>query len=263
MNQEQIKNILLQLRDDLPDFTLVFSGKASKKVHGLYKPETKEIIIHNKNFTEDNSIVYTAIHEFAHHVQYCSSPDPISSRAHTIDFRNIFHNLLIDAEKLGLYKNPLDSHEELKTIAQKIKDSYLSVNGGMMKELGKMLIDASLICQKAQISFEDFLERALKIEITTAKTMMTVFTKDVDPRIGYDNMKIVARIKDPDDMHEAETNILNGDYTPDMVKSVYRPKESKPKNDADYLMLEKSRIEKKINQLQNKLDEIEQKLSDI
>ncbi len=261
MNQEQVKQILLKLRDDLPEFTVIFSGKKSSKVHGLYKPDTHEIIIHNKNFTKDNSIIYTAIHEFAHHVHYSSSPEPISSKAHTIAFRNIFHNLLIEAEKLGIYQNPIDSEIELKRIADTIREKYLSVNGNMMKDLGKLLIDASLLCNEYQISFEDFLERAVRIETTAAKTMINIFTKDINPTLGYENMKIVARINDPDDREEATASLLNGDCTPDMVKSIYAAKD-KPKTDnVNYLILEKSRIEKRIEMLESKLVQIEQKLA--
>ena len=54
MNVDQLKEKLLMLEPNAGDFLLVFSGKTSKKVHGLYKPETKEIIIHNKNFNEDH-----------------------------------------------------------------------------------------------------------------------------------------------------------------------------------------------------------------
>ncbi|MGP1510875.1 MAG: hypothetical protein ACTTIU_10140, partial [Treponema lecithinolyticum] len=67
MNCEQVKNILLSIENTDLDFEMIFSGKESKKVNGLYKPETREIILHNKNFKTDNQLVYTAIHEYTHH----------------------------------------------------------------------------------------------------------------------------------------------------------------------------------------------------
>ena len=94
MNQTQVKDILLQLKDDVQEFTVIFSGKKSTKVDGLYKPLTREIIIHNKNTEDENAIVYTSIHEFAHHVHVSSSVVPVSRRAHTKEFWAILHSLM-------------------------------------------------------------------------------------------------------------------------------------------------------------------------
>ena len=64
MNQDQVKERLLQLEQVKTDFMVTFSGKNSKKVDGLYYPDKREIIIHNQNFVDDNQLMYTAIHEF-------------------------------------------------------------------------------------------------------------------------------------------------------------------------------------------------------
>jgi hypothetical protein len=37
MNQEQVKEKLFQLNKNVEDFSLLFSGKKSRKVNGLYK----------------------------------------------------------------------------------------------------------------------------------------------------------------------------------------------------------------------------------
>ena len=58
---EQIKKALLSLRKTEHDFSVILSGKKSRKVHGLYKPDTREIVIHNRNFKNDNEMMYTAI----------------------------------------------------------------------------------------------------------------------------------------------------------------------------------------------------------
>ena len=105
MNQDQVKTKLLELDKSVEDFTITFSGKKSKKVDGLYKPDIREIILHTENFGNDNQLIYTAIHEFAHHIQFTKSSIPISIRAHTNKFWNIFHNLLFDAESKGIYEN--------------------------------------------------------------------------------------------------------------------------------------------------------------
>ena len=68
MNQDQIKEMLLKIEDSELDFSVTFTGKESKKVNGLYKPDTHEILLHTKNFKTDNQLIYTAIHEYAHHL---------------------------------------------------------------------------------------------------------------------------------------------------------------------------------------------------
>jgi hypothetical protein len=38
MDQEKVKRLLRSLYECTEDFTVIFSGKKSKKVNGLYKP---------------------------------------------------------------------------------------------------------------------------------------------------------------------------------------------------------------------------------
>ena len=68
MDNEKIKAMLLQVRESKLDFTVTQSGKESKRVNGLYKPDTHEIILHNKNFKTEEQLVYTAVHEYTHHL---------------------------------------------------------------------------------------------------------------------------------------------------------------------------------------------------
>ena len=83
MNQEQVHALLLRIREPREEFTVVLTGKRSRRVNGLYKPETREILIHNRNFAGDTELVYTAIHEYAHHLQFTSGVPPASTRTHT------------------------------------------------------------------------------------------------------------------------------------------------------------------------------------
>ena len=109
MNNDQIKDILLNLEETNVEFTVTMSGKESPKVNGLYKPETHEIILHNLNFKTDNQLVYTAIHEYTHHLmtekklEQTGGLDVCKSRAHTNDFWAKFHELLEKAEEQGVY----------------------------------------------------------------------------------------------------------------------------------------------------------------
>ena len=107
MNNDQIKEILLSIEETEIDFTVTMSGKESKKVNGLYKPESHEIILHNLNFKSDNQLIYTAIHEYTHHLmterklEQTGGLDVCKSRAHTNDFWAKFHELLEKAEEQG------------------------------------------------------------------------------------------------------------------------------------------------------------------
>jgi len=48
MDNAKIKELLLDIQDTKLDFTVIQSGKESRRVNGLYKPDTHEIIFHNK-----------------------------------------------------------------------------------------------------------------------------------------------------------------------------------------------------------------------
>ena len=151
MNQEQVKEKLLQLNRNAEDFSLLFSGKKSRKVNGLYKPESREIIIHNRNFNDDNPLIYTAIHEFAHHIHFTGAAVPISSRAHTKEFWGIFHSLLYKAEEKGVYINIFEKNKDFIELTGEIKNNYLSKNGELMKDLGRLLIKAIKLCEEHSI----------------------------------------------------------------------------------------------------------------
>ncbi len=262
MNNEQIKEKLLQIRNTDEYFEVVLSGKKSRKVNGLYKPETRELVLHNRNFQSDNELMYTAIHEYAHHLQFSGSPVPISIRTHTGEFWSLFHGLLYDAESQGLYSNPFVAIEDFEELTRRIREKILSVNGELMKELGELLIQAQKLCEKHHTSFTDYLDRVLRIPRTSANTIIKTKLLDIDPRLGYENMKTLTRIPDPETRKEAESALLR-DMSPDMVKRTYLPSgKAKAADPLEQLNAEKNRLEKQIKRLQHKLEEISRKLSE-
>jgi len=261
MNQDQVKAQLLQLKETEENFQVTFSGKNSTKVDGLYNPENREIIIHNKNFPDDNSLMYTAIHEFAHHLQFTESPVPVSSRAHSNNFWNIFHNLLFLAENKGIYNNTFKTDREFVELTQKIKDNFVNVDARLMKDFGKFLLEAFELCLRNHLSFDDYVDRELQLHRSTAKTLMKIHTRDINPEIGFENMKMVANIREDAEREKAEAAFLEG-RTPDMVRAEFREKE-KPDNKIDYLLHERDKIEKTIERLTVQLARIEQQISAI
>jgi hypothetical protein len=260
MNQDQVKEQLLRLDEAVEDFSVTFTGKKSKKANGLYYPDSREIIIHNHNFENDNQLLYTAIHEFAHHVHFTRSPVPVGSRAHTIEFRNILHELLERAEEMGIYQNVFRSNPEFMALTYRIRRDFLGPNGELMKRFGEALIEAQKLCEKHHARFEDYVERVLSLNTKSANTIIKTHAYDIDPEIGYENMATVAGIADPDKRKEAEKAFSNGS-SPDRVKAMLRQKPDEEEEEPrEKLVKEKRRIERTIESLKDKLRSVEDRL---
>ena len=238
-----------------------FQAKTSKKVDGLYHPEKQEIIIHNKNFSDDNALIYTAIHEFAHHIQFTRHEGQVTMRSHTVLFWDIFHRLLSKAEELGIYVNVFEEDNRFKTLTDEIKAKYLTVNGKVMKDFGKLLIQALDLCQQNHAIFEDYVDRALGMNRNSAKSIMKVYAMDVDPEIGYENMKIVSGVKEPAKRKELEQAFKEG-QSQDMVKQTIRKEKPEPVMTLKRLESQKTRIEKSIQSMQVKLADIEMEIEE-
>lgn len=264
MNQQEVKQKLLEIRNDVDDFILIFSGNKSAKVDGLYKPETYEIIIHNKNFESDSRLIYTAIHEFAHHIQFTESAGTISSKSHTTLFWNLFHSLLFKAEELGIYNPIYNEDERFLELTGRIKKDFLSVNANIMKEFGSLLLEAVSLCMETGASFEDYLDRELAIKRNDATALIKAFQFDLTPEIGFDNMKTVAKIKDEDMRERAVNGFLKGMTEPMVKAEILAPEKYKLQKDdvQEKLMKEKERLEKSIANLIEKLENVEQQLSE-
>jgi hypothetical protein len=262
MNQDQVKVLLLQIEDDVEEFDVIFSGKNSKKVNGLYHPDTHEIIIHNRNFESDNALLYTAIHEFAHHIHHTTSAVPVGPRAHTLAFRSILHRLLLRSEELGIYVNPFGS-PEFVALTARLKDEFLIRNGAIMKAFGEALIDAERLCRKRGARFEDYVERVLAMDMRSVNTLMRIHSYDISPVIGYSNMATVASIRNEEKRLEAQTAFEQG-QSPDQVKVALRASSNQEEADPlRKLQRERSRIVGTISSLQSKLQDIERRIEDL
>ena len=263
MNQDQVKEQLLRLEDDIEEFFLIFSGKRSKKANGLYHPDTREIILHNRNFESDTALMYTAIHEFAHHIHFTTSAVPVGPRAHTVEFRSILHRLLDKAEELEIYTNPFDADPEFAALTHKIKTRFLTLNGRLMKDFGETLIEVEVLCKKRGARFEDYVERVLSLDKRTATTLMKIHSYDINPELGYTNMVTVAGIRTEEKRLEAEERFEAG-QSPDMVKIGLKARPSdEPEDPIRKLEKERLRIQRTIRSLQTKLQEVEERLTHI
>ena len=241
------------------DFSVVFSGKKSAKVNGLYKPYTKEILLHNKNFSNDNQLVYTAIHEYAHHLLCEAAGGELSARHHTSEFWARFHGLLKKAEAAGLYAIGVDSSPELAALTEEIKEKCIAENGRIMAELGQLLGRARGLCAEAGIRYEDYIDRVLRIPRGTAKSAEQVAAANVDSSLGFDGMKIVAAQRSPQKREEA-TRLLSEGESPDSVKTALSSKKREESPRAK-LQKEKDRLEKSIARMTARLEHVEQSLA--
>jgi hypothetical protein len=261
MNQDRVKEILLGLADPKTEFSVIFSGKESAIVNGLYKPQSREIVIHNRNFASDDQLIYTAIHEYAHHL-HCERKGGIASgRAHTNEFWGIFHELLVEAEAQGRYRNLFDEEPEFVDLTKKIRGSCIAENGRVMLELGSLMIEAQSLCKKFKVRFEDYIDRALGLPRATANQAARAAVFRVDPDVGWDGMKMAVGIRDPGERAEA-LDALRGGASPAAVKARFSAAKP-PEETEERLVKEKERLERTIVNLRKRLDEVERALAEI
>ncbi len=266
MDNETIKQNLLEIQPSELDFSVIMTGKESIRVNGLYNPETREILLHNKNFHSDSELIYTAIHEYTHHLineqKLAESGGTMmaTGRAHNTEFWSKFHGLLERAGELGIYKIDLEESPELKELTEKIRKEYMEVNGKLMQEFGRLLSKAHALCEKSNIRYEDYLDRILCLPRNTAKEITKVGHVEVNPAMGFDNMKKVAMLKKPEDRAAAEEQILAGKPADTVSQLIKQHKSEDPKSK---LEKEKNRLEKTITALQQRLQYIEESLENL
>jgi len=258
MTQDQVKEKLLAIEDAPQEFTVIFSGKKSKKVNGLYKPDLREIIIHNRNFADDNLLLYTAIHEYAHHLHACARGGHLSPRAHTAEFWAILHGLLEKAEKKEVYKDVFSGSKELEKLTATIRKKYLTENGNLVKELGQLLLKAHELCSAIGGRYEDYVDRVLRIPRQAASLAVRMHQYNLNPETGADNMRFLAGIPNEEKRMAAENALLTG-KSPDTVKIAAR---QKPEEEDPRIRLEKekNRLERTIASLTKRLEEVEREL---
>jgi len=260
VNQTRVKELLLEIKDDVEEFDLIFSGKKSLRVDGLYKPEIHQIIIHNRNTDDENAIIYTAIHEFAHHVHITTSAVPVSRRAHTVQFWSILHELLETAERKGLYNNKFKTIADFKELTAEMKEKYLIKNGRLMKDFGRLLLKALSLCRKYDMSFDDYTDRELGFGRNEAKKLIRIYNEGINPAVGYPNMQTLLRIRNTEDRQKAEEDFLTGKSS-DFVKTEFISPVTRDKKDpAIELQKEKQRIERSIQSLSIRLKKIDENL---
>ena len=219
INQDRTKQILLQLQETDTDFSITFSGKRSSKVNGLYRWELHEVIIHNKNFKNDNQLIYTAIHEYSHHIRWCKYHDIGKVPGHTNEFWSIMYNLIDKAEAQGLYKKyPSDlAKEEMQTLVEKTKKIHEQI-ASLYRELGKTIQDIRKKTEEYDVRLEDIITRECQINVRTARMAERASVYSIAEPLSQDIQQLITSQKDSIKIHSIIEGAKQG-------KTIYQVKE--------------------------------------
>lgn len=253
MTNEEIKNKLTKLYDCKKDFTVTMSGKASDCVNGLYKPLTHEIILHNKNFKNDNQLMYTAVHEFTHHVLR-TEKGVKTTKAHSGAFWATFYDFLDKAIKEGFYtRNRNSKTQELITQAKDIQKALVK----LQKQLGTVLNKLHEVCAEEGERIEDVIESDLQMSRNKAKELQRMAVSNGD--FSDEMTKIILSAKD---VMLAKKAAEDG-KTVEQVKAI--AKKTKLVDDdlesPEQLRREKKRLESAIERLNDRLVQVEETLA--
>jgi hypothetical protein len=257
VNQDQVKEKLLELHDCEKDFTLIFSGKKSRKVNGLYKPDTMEIIIHNRNFEGDNAeslLFYTAMHELAHHIQFTELHQR-GARSHTALFYATLDDLVDTAEKTGLYKMPIDG--DTKKLIDEVKDISCQI-AALQRKMGQVLSKLHETCENKGIRYEDVIERKACISRKTEKKAKKAHSLNLPAEIGVDIQESAIKERDEGKIASLVHAGQTGKSIDRAKRAVARPVDRE--DDEVFLMKEKGRLERTIESLNRRLEEVEEQL---
>ena len=255
MTNDEIKSNLLKLFSCEKDFNVIQTGKKSSKVNGFYKPDSCEIYLHNKNFSTDNEVMYTAIHELTHHV-LTTEKGVKSAKCHSGIFWATFYDFLDRAIELGFY-NRTRSEETLKLI-QEAKEVQKQINEAQ-KQLGAVISKIFTSCEENNERIEDVIEHDLQISRKKAKELIVM--KSVDTEQSDEMTKVINSAKE--DQKQAAIDAAEKGKTVEQVKAIAKQKAKAVDDDLEdptQLRREKARLEKTIEQLNNRLVQVEETL---
>lgn len=257
MTNEQIKQLLLSIETCQCDFSVTMTGKSSPRVNGLYKPETHEILLHNKNFKNDNALVYTAIHEYTHHLLTADAEKSGirttgRQKAHDTKFWARMDGLVEKAVEKGLYKR--NRSEKLRGLIEEAKQIDHEI-AALRKKLGIILQKIHQVTDEEGTRFEDVLTHDIRMQKSTAEKCFNASLVDQDD-IGQDVQEVLSKaVKKSGAVKEAAKNAVAKDKTVEQLKMEIQLQSDKSRESSPRARLEKerSRLEKTISALQQRL----------
>lgn len=260
MTNEEIKQTLISLEKADIDFSVTQTGRTSQKVNGLYKPATFEIFLHNKNFTTENELIYTAIHEYTHHLISCKQKKfgievKKGSRSHTTEFWAKFDDLLEKAVEAKIYTR--ERSKDLSVLIEEAKEIDREIVN-LKKKLGKILSEIHEKTQKENIRYEDILSHDLNISKNTAEKCLRC--QSIVENYGQDELETVLKVKDSQTRQDVIIGLEKGKTINQVSAAIKKDKNSSP---YEKLTKEKVRLEKTIQLLKERLEIVSEKLSAI
>ncbi|MCR4714264.1 MAG: hypothetical protein K5751_07785 [Treponemataceae bacterium] len=264
MNNEQIKQLLLKIEKTDVDFTVTMTGKASKAVNGLYRPTTHEILLHNKNFTNENSLVYTAIHEYTHHLLTAADERKAVSESkrtkHDSAFWSKMDDLIEVAVKQGVYVRKRS--EKLTRLIDEAKQIDREI-AGLKKKLGSVLKEIHRISEEEGTRFEDVLTHDIRMQKTTAEKCIRASNVGKED-VGQDIQEVLSKTanKTANIKDAAETAVDDG-KTVEQLKYAIQTTQKKPEDKREKLEKEKTRLEKTITSLNERLSVVMEALESL
>jgi len=256
MTPEQIKENLLKLHNCTEEFSIVFSGKKSVRINGLYKVNVKEILINNLNFEESeagiNLMFYTAMHEMSHHLQF-TEHHQTGSRSHTKLFYSILDGLADKAEELGLYRCDIDPG--VKALMEEAAGISAEI-AALQRKLGSVLNSLHSACLETGLRYEDIVKRKVILSARTEKKLKKITALSVPEGTGYETQEVIAGARN-EEQRESMLKAAADRRSVDQVKQAgLIPKTRENEDDTESLLREKGRIEKTIASLKNRLEDI-------
>ena len=256
MNNESIKSALGKLYECETDFTVIMTGKKSSRVNGFYKPFTHEIFLHNKNFRTDNELMYTAVHEFTHHV-LTTEKGVRTAKCHTGIFWATFYDFLDKAIELGFYtRTRSEETQNLIETARKLQQEIIETQ----KRLGDVISKLYAVCWANGDRIEDVIEHDLQTTRGKANELMKM---SGDTSSNNDEMaKVINSAKDEMVRCMAQRAADSG-KTVEQVKAISRKKAKATDDDLEspeQLRREEKRLERAIERLNDRLVQVQETL---
>jgi hypothetical protein len=251
ISQETVKEKLLELYPSREPFTVVFSGKRNGRVNGAYFPGEKKILIHEPNFRNDNDLIYTAIHELAHHLQTTEYGER-KKRCHTKLFRAVFHDLLEKAGEKGIHVR--DRPAAIKDLAEKAKKIDRKI-AALQRELGIILGDLRDLCVEAGTRYEDVVENDIGMTSLTAGKAWRAAAIPPGAELGQDAQALVLRAADAGKQAAIIEQAEKGKSVA-QIEQMAKPRKATAGDAVTDLLKEMRRIEITVKGLQSRYAEI-------
>jgi len=260
ITENELKALLLEVRES-EEFSLYYTGEKDKRIDAFYTYDKKEININEKNFEVESELIYTALHEYAHHLQ--STESFVKDTPHDNEFWKIFHSLLYTAEEKGLYINCcyVEHKESFKRILH-ANEQFNKATIEFFEALGEF---CNVLSKENRNQFIDCCERYLKIPKSEAKKIVKasqVFGKGYQ----YNTMIRLASKKNMDQglLNELAYMTSADEKRKSITFDIFKYYNSDHfESETVYLENKKEKIETTIENGKEKIESIEHRLSQL